>query len=79
MTYYTDEMNTSAEETSLPPFNREEWIQQKKAEREKAFELIEQAAEMMPMEATRASTSTRDRNRFMSHSSFNILPSHDGG
>ena len=44
------------EDISLPPFDREEWIQQKKAEREKAFELIEQAAEMMPMDGDRVKT-----------------------
>ena len=61
------------EDISLPPFDREEWIQQKKAEREKAFELIEQAAEMMPMDGDRVKTYLELQSRFPRYSVGNIL------
>ena len=32
------------EEVSVPPFDKDEWIQQKKAEREHAYEMIDQVA-----------------------------------
>ena len=35
------------EEVSVPAFDKEEWVQQKKAEREKAYETIDQMAELM--------------------------------
>ena len=73
MTYYTDEMNTSAEETSLPPFNREEWIQQKKAEREKAFELVREMSDLLPHDGERFKNCLDLMSRFSRYSVSNIL------
>ena len=73
MTYYTDEMNTSAEETSLPPFNREEWIQQKKAEREKAFALVREVSDLLPHDGERFKNCLDLMSRFGRYSVSNIL------
>ena len=61
------------EDISIPPFDREEWIQQKKAEREKAFEMIAQAAEVMPTDGERVRTYLDLQSRFPRFSVGNIL------
>ena len=61
------------EDVSIPPFDRDEWIQQKKAEREKAFELIDQAAEVMVMDGDRLKTYLDLQSRFPRFSVGNIL------
>ena len=61
------------EEVSLPPFDREEWIQQKKAEREHAYEMISQAAELMASSPERLQTYLDLQSRFPRYSVGNIL------
>ena len=73
MTYVTDEMNISTEDTSLPPFNREEWIQQKKAEREKAFELVRDMSDLLPHDGERFQNCLDLMSRFSRYSVSNIL------
>ena len=73
MTNYTDEMNTMSEETSLPPFNREEWIQQKKAERDKAFALVREMSDQLSHDGERFKNCLDLMSRFSRYSVSNIL------
>ena len=61
------------EEVSVPPFDKEEWIQQKKAEREHAYEMIDQAAGLMPGEGERIQMYLDLQSRFPRYSVGNIL------
>ncbi|MDD7129357.1 MAG: ArdC-like ssDNA-binding domain-containing protein [Prevotella sp.] len=61
------------EEVSVPPFDKEEWIQQKKAEREHAYEMIDQAAGLMPGEGERVQMYLDLQSRFPRYSVGNIL------
>ena len=74
MTNFIDETNLIAEEEStLPPFNRDEWIQQKKAEREKAFEMVRNVSDMLPHDAERFKNCLDLISRFGRYSVSNIL------
>ena len=61
------------EEISIPLFDKEEWIQQKKAERENAFEMIRQAAELTAGSAERVQSYLDLQSRFPRYSVGNIL------
>ena len=65
--------NKEQEEISIPPFDKDEWAQQKKAEREQAFESIEQAAELMTKDGERVQNYLDLQSRFPRYSVGNIL------
>ena len=60
-------------EDNAPMFDREEWIQQKRAERDFAFELIDQAAEQLLKEPSGVKTCLELQSRFPRYSVGNIL------
>ena len=57
----------------LPPFDRDEWIQQKNAEREQCFEMIDQAAELMKTDGERLRTYLDLQSRFPRYTVSNVL------
>ena len=57
----------------LPPFDRDEWIQQKNAEREQCFEMIDQAAELMKTDGERLKTYLDLQSRFPRYTVSNVL------
>lgn len=61
------------EEVSVPAFDREEWIQQKKAEREQAYETIDQMADLMKTDGERVQNYLDLQSRFPRYSVGNIL------
>ena len=61
------------EETGMPPFDREEWIEQKRAEREHAYELIDEAAELMTKDGERVRSYLDIQSRFPKFSVGNVL------
>ena len=61
------------EEISVQPFDKEEWIQQKRAERESAYQMIEQAAELLPADGERIRTYLDLQSRFPHYSVGNVL------
>ncbi len=65
--------NKEQEDVSVPPFDRDEWIQQKKAEREHAYESIEQTAELMAKDGDRVQGCLDLQSRFPRYSVGNIL------
>ena len=73
MTTFVDEMNNTNEESTLPPFDREEWIQQKRAEREKCYEMISEQAAILPKDGTRIKACLDLMSRFGKYSVNNIL------
>ena len=74
MTNFIDETNLATEEESaFPPFNRDEWIQQKKAEREKAFEMVRNVSDLLPHDAERFKNCLDLISRFGRYSVSNIL------
>ena len=60
-------------EISVQPFDREEWIQQKRAERESAFQMIDQAAELLPSDGERIKAYLDLQSRFPRYSVGNVL------
>ena len=72
MTYF-DETNAVEETNDLPPFNREEWIQQKRAEREQAYQMISEQAGLLPGDGERFKTCLDLMGRFGQLSVNNIL------
>ena len=72
MTYY-DETNVLEETNDLPPFNREEWIRQKRAEREQAYQMISEQAGQLPGDGERFKTCLDLMGRFSQLSVNNIL------
>lgn len=60
-------------EDSGVPFDREEWLQMKKAEREHAYELIDQAATMMQTSTEMTQTYLDLQSRFPRYSVSNVL------
>ena len=74
MTNFDDLFSTPKKEnTSIQPFDKEEWIQQKKAEREKAFEMIDQAAARIAKDPERLRIYLDLQSRFPRYSVGNIL------
>ena len=61
------------EEISVQPFDKEEWAQQKKAEREAAYQMIEQEAELLNSDGGRIQTYLDLQSRFPRYSVGNIL------
>ena len=61
------------EEISVQPFDKEEWIQQKKAEREAAYLMIDQAAELLTSDGERIKTYLDLQSRFPRYSVGNVL------
>ena len=61
------------EEISVQPFDKEEWIQQKKAEREAAYLMIDQTAELLPSDGERIKTYLDLQSRFPRYSVGNVL------
>ena len=61
------------EQTISQPFDKEEWIQQKKAEKEKAYEMIEQEAELMVHDTEKIQNYLNLQSRFPRYSVGNIL------
>ena len=61
------------EEVSVPAFDKEEWVQQKKAEREKAYETIDQMAELMVTDGEHVKNYLDLQSRFPRYSVGNIL------
>ncbi len=61
------------EEVSIPAFDREEWIQQKKAEREQAYETIDQMASLIKSDGARFQEYLDLQSRFPRYSVGNIL------
>lgn len=61
------------EEISVQPFDKEEWIQQKKAEREAAYLMIDQTAELLPFDGERIKTYLDLQSRFPRYSVGNVL------
>ena len=72
MTYF-DETNAVEETNDLPPFNREEWIRQKRAEREQAYQMISEQAELLPGDGERFKSCLDLMGRFSQLSVNNIL------
>ena len=62
-----------SEEISVQPFDKEEWAQQKKAEREHAYELIDQAAEFIAHDGSYVQAYLDLQSRFPRYSVGNIL------
>lgn len=60
-------------EDEAPTFDREEWIRQKRAEREHAYELMDQMAEMMATDPGRLTTYLDIQSRFPGFSTGNAL------
>ena len=76
MNEYDDIFSAPAKEQSeveAPPFDREEWIQQKRAEREHAYELMDQVSEMMKIDPGRLMTYLDIQSRFPGLSVGNVL------
>ena len=63
----------SGKTPAVQPFDREEWIRQKRADREKAFEMIDQAAELAAKDGERVKTILDLQCRFPGYSVGNIL------
>ncbi len=70
---YFDETNVLEDTNDLPPFNREEWIRQKRAEREQAYRMISEQAELLPGDGERFKTCLDLIGRFGQLSVNNIL------
>ena len=73
MMNYTDERENTNEEASLPPFDKEEWVAQKKAEKEKAFDMISQMSEIVSHDGERFQNCLKLMSRFGKYSVGNIL------
>ena len=73
MMYYDDERDKTQEEASLPPFDKEEWAAQKKAEKEKAFAMISQMSEIVSHDGERFQNCLKLMSRFGKYSVGNIL------
>ena len=76
MNEYDDIFSAPVTEQSgveTPPFDREEWIQQKRAEREHAYELMDQVSEMMKIDPGRLMTYLDIQSRFPGLSVGNVL------
>ena len=73
MTNHAEERNMPEEETSQPVFDREEWIAQKKAEREKAYEMISQMTEIVAHDGEGYQSCLNLMSRFGKYSVGNIL------
>ena len=61
------------EDVSVPPFDKEEWVQQKKAERVQAFETIDQMASLMTVAGEHVQEYLELQSRFPRYSVGNIL------
>ena len=72
MTNY-EERNNAFEEAAGPAFDREEWIAQKKAEREQAYEMISQMCTLITMDGERYKNCLDLMSRFGKYSPSNIL------
>ncbi len=72
MTNY-EERNNAFEESAGPAFDREEWIAQKKAEREQAYEMISQMCTMITLDGERYKNCLDLMTRFGKYSPSNIL------
>ena len=64
---------TDPEEVSVPPFDKEEWVQQKRAERVQAFETIDQMAGLMTVAGEHVQQYLDLQSRFPRYSVGNIL------
>ena len=65
--------NKEPEDVSVPPFDKEEWVQQKKAERVQAFETIDQMASLMTLSGDHIQQYLDLQSRFPRYSVGNIL------
>ena len=76
MSEYDDIFNgpkKEPEEVSVPAFDKEEWAQQKKAEREQAYETIDQMAGLMITDGEHVKSYLDLQSRFPRYSVGNIL------
>ena len=61
------------EDVSIPAFDKDEWVHQKRAERQQAFSTIEQMAQLMITDPSRIQTYLDLQSRFPRYSVGNIL------
>lgn len=73
MMNYTDNRDNTNEEASLPPFDKDEWVAQKKAEKGKAFDMISQMSEIVSHDGERFQNCLNLMGRFGKYSIGNIL------
>ena len=71
MTEYSNESRTGEE--SVPKMSREEWVQMKQAEREHAYQLISQEAELLSHDGERLQRVLDLMSRFSGYSVSNLL------
>ena len=73
MTNHDEERNMFEEEAAQPVFDREEWLAQKNAEREKAYEMISQMTKAVAHDGERYQSCLNLMSRFGRYSVGNIL------